>query len=152
MVAAFSESRCRRKAVFQQYSICVYVCVCECVWRMYVCMYVLSLRKGSLMKTQTRLLDDRLYYTRKIELDRKGKKSRTVRKTPILNCPLAAKSLVLITVRRVHYGEMGNAPTTVCMCWGYVSAHKYACMCVYMCVYMRACVYLYMHVYDWFRH
>ena len=42
--------------------------------------------KGSLMKTQTRILDNRLYYTRKIELHRKGKKSRTVRITPILIC------------------------------------------------------------------
>ena len=41
-------------------------------------------RKGSLMKTQTRILDNRLYYTRKIELHRKGKKSRTVWITPIL--------------------------------------------------------------------
>ena len=38
------------------------------------------------MKTQTRILDNRLYYTRKIELHRKGKKSRTVRITPILIC------------------------------------------------------------------
>ena len=68
--------------------------------------------KGSLMKTQTRILDNRLYYTRKIELHRKGKKSRTVRITPILICPLAAKSQVLITVRRVPYGKMGKAPTT----------------------------------------
>ena len=44
---------------------------------------VLWPRKGSLMKTQTRILDDRLYYTRKIELHRKGKKSRPVRITPI---------------------------------------------------------------------
>ena len=65
------------------------------------------------MKTQTRILDNRLYYTRKIELHRKGKKSRTVRITPILICPLAAKSLVLITVRRVHYGKMSKAPTTL---------------------------------------
>ena len=36
------------------------------------------------MKTQTRILDNRLYYTRKIELHRKGKKSRTVRIIPIL--------------------------------------------------------------------
>ena len=42
---------------------------------------------------QTRILDNRLYYTRKIELHRKGKKSRTVRITPILICLLAAKSL-----------------------------------------------------------
>ena len=40
-------------------------------------------RKGSLMKTQTRILDNRLYYIRKIELQRKGKKSRTVRITLI---------------------------------------------------------------------
>ena len=161
------------------------------------------------MKTQTHILDNRLYYTRKIELHRKGKKSRTVRVTPILisgiwctphltgMCgtrpfyggserravthtrpafpkmptamsgddppkgvktwgegplrpkeisryrdtlgqiraadntvgrsatrhmeryrprliyPLAAKSLVLITVRRAHYGKMGKAPTTM---------------------------------------
>ena len=70
-------------------------------------------RKGSLMKTQTRIFDNRLYYTRKIELRRKGKKSRTVRITPILICPLAAKSLVLIMVRRVHFGDMGKAPSTV---------------------------------------
>ena len=61
------------------------------------------------MKTQTWILDNRLYYTRKIELLRKSKKSRTVRITLILLCPLAAKSLV----RRVHYGKMGKAPTTV---------------------------------------
>ena len=45
------------------------------------------------MKTQTRILDNRLYYTRKIELHRKGKKSRIVRITLILICILAAKSL-----------------------------------------------------------
>ena len=45
------------------------------------------------MKTQTQILDNRLYHTRKIELHRKGKKSRTVRITPILICPLVAKSL-----------------------------------------------------------
>ena len=60
-------------------------------------------RKGSLMKTQTWILDNRLYYTRKIELHRKGKKSRTVHITPI----------VLITVRRVHYSKMGKVPTTI---------------------------------------
>ena len=43
-------------------------------------------RKGSLIKTQTRILNNRLYYTRKIDLHRKGKKSRTVRITPILIC------------------------------------------------------------------
>ena len=47
---------------------------------------VLWPRKGSLMKTQTRILDNRLYYTRNVELHRKGKKSRTVRITPILIC------------------------------------------------------------------
>ena len=36
------------------------------------------------MKTQTQILDNRLYYTRKIQLHRKGKKSRTVRITPIM--------------------------------------------------------------------
>ena len=70
-------------------------------------------RKGLLMKIQTRILDNRLYYTRKIELHRKGKKSRTVRITPILICSLAAKSLVLITVRKVHYGKMGKAPIII---------------------------------------
>ena len=43
-------------------------------------------QKGSLMKTQTCILENRLYYTRKIVLHRKGKKSRTVRITPILIC------------------------------------------------------------------
>ena len=38
------------------------------------------------MKTQTRLLDNRLYYTRKTELLRKCKKSHTVRITPIMIC------------------------------------------------------------------
>ena len=71
---------------------------------------VLWPRKGSLMKTQTRILDNRLYYTRKIELHRKGKKSRTVRITSVLICLLAAKSLVLITVRRVQYGTMKRLP------------------------------------------
>ena len=49
-------------------------------------MYLLWPRKGSLMKTQTRISDNRLYYTRKIELHRKSKKSRTVRITPIVIC------------------------------------------------------------------
>ena len=49
-------------------------------------MYIVVPRKVSLMKTQTRILDNRLYYTRKIELHRKGKKSRTVRIIPILIC------------------------------------------------------------------
>ena len=47
---------------------------------------VLWPRKGSLMKTQTRILDNRLYYTRKVELHTKGKKSRTVQITPVLIC------------------------------------------------------------------
>ena len=38
------------------------------------------------MKTQSRILDNRLHYTRKIELHRKGKKSRPVQITPILIC------------------------------------------------------------------
>ena len=90
---------------------------------MYACLYVLWPGKGSLMKTQTRILDNRLYYTRKIELHRKGKKASTDRVTLILICPLAAKFLVLITVRRVHYGKMGKAPTAVCM-------H----VCMYVCI------------------
>ena len=69
-------------------------------------------RKGSLMKRQTRILDNRLYYTRKIELHRKGKKSRTVRITPIVICPSGNEISVLITVRRVHYIKMGKVPTT----------------------------------------
>ena len=70
-------------------------------------------RKGSLMKTQTRILDNRLYYKRKIELHRKGKKSRTVRITLIVICPSGSEISVLITVRRVHYDKMGKVPTTV---------------------------------------
>ncbi len=65
------------------------------------------------MKTQTWILDNRLYYTRKIELHRKGKKSRTVRITPIVICPSGSQISVLITVRRVHYSKMGKVPTTV---------------------------------------
>ena len=49
---------------------------------------LLWLRKGSLTKSQTRILD-RLFYTRKIDLHRKGKKSRTVRITPIVNCGIS---------------------------------------------------------------
>ena len=67
--------------------------------------------KGSLMKTQTRIFDNSLYYTRKIELHKKDKKSCTVRITPIVICPSGSEISVLITVRRVHYGEMGKAPT-----------------------------------------
>ena len=52
---------------------------------------LLGPQKGSQMKTQTRILDNRLYYTRKIELHRKGKKSRTVRITPILVCSSGSK-------------------------------------------------------------
>ncbi len=60
------------------------------------------------MKTQTRILDNRLYYTRKIELHRKGKKSRTVRITPILICLSGSEISVQITVRRVQFGKMGK--------------------------------------------
>ena len=69
-------------------------------------------RKGSLMKTQTWILDNRLYYTRKTELHRKGKKSHTVCVTPIVICPSGCEISVLITVRRVHYSKMGKVPTT----------------------------------------
>ena len=69
-------------------------------------------RKGSLMKTQTQILDNWLYYTRKIELHRKGKKSRTVRISPIVICSSGSQIHVLITVRRVHYSKMGKVPTT----------------------------------------
>ena len=65
------------------------------------------------MKTQTRILDNRLYYTRKIELHRKGKKSCTVRIIPLVICPSGSEISVLITVRRVHYSKMGKAPTTL---------------------------------------
>ena len=47
---------------------------------------MLWLWKGSLMKMQTRILDNRFYDTRMIELHRKGKKSRTVRIKTILMC------------------------------------------------------------------
>ena len=67
--------------------------------------------KGSLMKKKTEILDNRLYYTRKIELHRKGKKSRTVRITPIV-ISSGSKISVLITVRRIHYSKMGKFPTT----------------------------------------
>ena len=70
-------------------------------------------QKGSLMKTQTQILDNRLYYPRKIELHRKGKKSRTVHITPIVICPSGSEISVLITVRRVHYSKMGKVPTTI---------------------------------------
>ena len=70
-------------------------------------------RKGSLMKTQTQILDNRLYYTRKIELHRKGKKSHTVCITPIVICLCGSEISVLTMVRRVHYGKMGKAPTTL---------------------------------------
>ena len=69
-------------------------------------------RKGSPKKTQTRILDNRLYYTRKIELHEKGKKSRTVRITPIVICPYGSEISVLITVRRVHYRKMGKVPAS----------------------------------------
>ena len=65
------------------------------------------------MKTQPRILSNILYYTRKIELHRLGKKSHTVRITPIVICPSGSKISVLITVRRVHYSKMGKVPTTI---------------------------------------
>ena len=49
--------------------------------------FLLWPRKGSLIKTQTCILDNRVYYTRKVELYRKGKKFHTVWITPILICP-----------------------------------------------------------------
>ena len=64
------------------------------------------------MKTQTRIFDNRLYYTRKIELHRKGKKSRTVQIAPIVICPSGSEISVLVTVRRVRYSKMGKVPTT----------------------------------------
>ena len=73
---------------------------------------VLWPQKGSLMKAQTRILDNRLNYTRKIELHRKGEKSRTVCITPIVICPSGGKISVLIMVRRVYYSKMGKVPTT----------------------------------------
>ena len=62
------------------------------------------------MKTQTRILDDRLYYTKKIELHRKGKKSRSVRITPIVICPSGSKISVQVKVRRVHYSNVTIPP------------------------------------------
>ena len=59
------------------------------------------------------LLPNRLYYTRKMELHRKGKKSRTVRITPIVICSSGSEISVQITVRRVHYGKTGKVPTTL---------------------------------------
>ena len=66
-------------------------------------------RKGSLMKTQTRILDNRLYYTRKIELHRKGKKSRTVRITPIL---IYLSGSEISSSNNGEESIMGKAPTT----------------------------------------
>ena len=65
------------------------------------------------MKTQTWILDNRLYHTRKIELHRKGKKSRTVRITPIVICSSDSEISVLITVTRVLYSKIGKFPTTI---------------------------------------
>ena len=64
------------------------------------------------MKMQTRILDNRLYYTRKIELHRKGKKSRTVCITSIVISSSDSKISILITVRRVHYSKMGKVSAT----------------------------------------
>ena len=67
-------------------------------------MLMLWPRKGSLMKTQTWVLDNRLYNTRKTELHRHGKKSHTIRITPILICQrnLAVKCL------RTNNGEKSS--------------------------------------------
>ena len=62
--------------------------------------------KGSLMKMQTWILDNRLYYTRKIELHRKGI-------TLIVICSSGSEISVLITVRRVYYSKMGKVPTII---------------------------------------
>ena len=72
------------------------------------------------MKTQTLILDDRLYYARKIELYRKGKKSRTVHITLIVICPSGNKISVLITVRRIHCSKMGKVPTTLMHIYIYI--------------------------------
>ena len=56
------------------------------LWHINPCRLLLWPWKELLIKTQTQILDNRLYYTRKIELHRKDKKSRTVRITPILIC------------------------------------------------------------------
>ena len=71
------------------------------VYTMFWSIKLLWPQKGSLMKTQTRISDNRWYYTRKIELHRKGKKSRTVRITPILICHLfvAASHLTRLDTR-----------------------------------------------------
>ena len=58
----------------------IYVCVCVCV-----CVCVLAPERVT-NKMQKQILDNRLYYTRKIELHRKGKESRSVWITPILIC------------------------------------------------------------------
>ena len=72
--------------------------------------------KGSLLKTQTQILDNRLYYTRKIELHRKGKKSCTVRITLIMIRNLCTNNGVHYSKMRkmgVHYSKMSKVPTTV---------------------------------------
>ena len=66
------------------------------------------------MKMETRILDNRLYYTRKIESHRKSKKSRTVSDNTDIDLSFWQRNIsVLIKVRRVHYGETGEAPITV---------------------------------------
>ena len=94
--------------------------------------FLLWPRKGSLMKTQTRILDNRLYYTRNIVLHRKGKKSRTVRITPILICLSGSVISVLITVRRVHYSKMGKVPTIISS-WIHISLNKIDILCLHVC-------------------
>ena len=90
----------------------LYYCLTTTCFRCSSAYLLLWPRKGSLMKMQTRILDNRLYYTRKIELHRKGKKSRTVWITPIVIYPSGSEISVLITVRRVHYSKMSKVPTT----------------------------------------
>ena len=69
-------------------------------------------RKGSLMKTQTRILDNRLYYTRNIDLHRKGKKVSYCSYNTYIELPPGSEISVLITMRRVHYSKMSKIPTT----------------------------------------
>ena len=68
------------------------------------------------MKTQTRILDNRLYYTRKIELHRKGKKYRTIRITQIVICYLIsvfAFSLVTLSGATTYWRRGTGDPFTM---------------------------------------
>ena len=65
----------------------------------FAALLVLWPQKGSLMKTQTRILDNRLYYT-------------YCSGNTDIDLPLWQRNFsVLITVRRVYYGKIGRAPT-----------------------------------------